>query len=410
MSKFKKTDNYLISKSSDAITIGDKIKTFLDASEIIENCAPCWNSVQRVWVISRYRDACFLLRHPAVGVAEINPGLERLELRTGKKFLHLKNIIKGTPLFHNPPQHTHSKAFFKQAIASYSRIITPEVVEEIVTGLLNPIENQQEFDLIESVCDSLPNLLMARVLDLDPADIIMFKKAFGRINEAWLPSIPLRLYSEIEEVAEKVEMFLLEKIRNGYMSKENGIFGSGFLSASGYSESDLAALLFFLVGAGTENQGGLLGNALLILLSSQELAATLRRSPELINNFVEESIRLLGPVRRLSLRLALEDIKIDQVTLTKNARILFDLESIHRDPSAFDEPEQFDLSRKGPTHLGFGTGAHACLGASIARYQARILVGMILNHFQLELNCSQVEWKPYPDFRILSSLPVKMQG
>jgi cytochrome P450 len=369
---------------------------------------PYWDAQQRVWIVTQYRDACTLLRHPLVAVAEICPGLERLEQRSGRQFPHLKNLLNGMSIFHNPPQHSRSRAFLKQAMTAIARMITANSVEELAKQLGDALEARSECDAIRDLCERFPNLVMGEALNFAEHDIATIRSAFEQLCVAWQPGIPLRVYSVLEDEAARVEAFLTQKIGCGISARPKAAALLWDLNAGGfgYSDAELVSLVFFMITAGVENATGLLGNALLILLTFPDLVPLLRRRPELIGGFVDESIRYLGPVRRLGQRYAREDIPLEHVTLSKDTRILFDLDRIHRDPSAFSDPGRFDPARNGPPHLGFSTGAHACLGASLARLEARCLFSMLLDRFELALAAPEPVWKPNPDLRFLSCLRV----
>jgi cytochrome P450 len=131
----------------------------------------------------------------------------------------------------------------------------------------------------------------------------------------------------------------------------------------------LASILF---AAGQETTARLLAAGMRILAEQPALAEELRADPAGIPNFVEECLRLEGPIKS-TFRLALEDTKIGGVDVPAGTVVMGSIGAANRDPRVFDEADRFDPKRRNARrHIAFGHGEHFCPGASLARTEARI--------------------------------------
>jgi cytochrome P450 len=144
-----------------------------------------------------------------------------------------------------------------------------------------------------------------------------------------------------------------------------------------FTLDEIASVLFAFLTAGHETTSSLLGNALRQLLERREVWDGLRREPESIPDAVEEVLRYDSSVvawRRRSKRA----VDVAGVAIPAGAQLLLLLGSANRDDSVFEEPETFDIQRENATaHLSFGHGIHFCLGAALARLEARVTIEVL---------------------------------
>jgi cytochrome P450 len=132
-----------------------------------------------------------------------------------------------------------------------------------------------------------------------------------------------------------------------------------------------------LLAAGSETTTNLIGNALLALHDHPEQAERLRAEPALVPQLLEEALRFDAPVQLL-MRLAMADTELAGVGIPEGSLVVVLLGAANRDPERFPDAEAFDLGRNAQGHLAFGLGNHFCLGASLARLEARIAVELLL--------------------------------
>jgi cytochrome P450 len=165
--------------------------------------------------------------------------------------------------------------------------------------------------------------------------------------------------------------------------------------------------VLFMVTAGHETSTDLLASAILTLLRHPAQLAALRADPGLVDGAVEEVFRYESPLQNVG-RVPRVDVTIGGRVLRAGRLVNLLIGAANRDPAVFEHPDTFDITRDPNPHLGFGFGAHFCLGAGLARLEARVALPMVLARFpRLELAEHDVPWRSAPGFRGPARVPVR---
>jgi cytochrome P450 len=144
--------------------------------------------------------------------------------------------------------------------------------------------------------------------------------------------------------------------------------------------TDIAALsmMITLFSAGGESTASLIGSAAYLLATNPSVQQQLRERPELLGRFLEEVLRCEPPFRG-HYRHVVNDTELSGVDLQAGSRLLLLWGAANRDPSHFDDPATFRIDRpRGKAHIAFGKGIHFCVGAALARLEAQIVIGQLL--------------------------------
>ena len=150
-------------------------------------------------------------------------------------------------------------------------------------------------------------------------------------------------------------------------------------SAGEFDELTAQLMMIILFSAGGESTGSLLGNAMGILATQPELQRQLRENPDLLGPFIEEALRYEPPFRG-HYRHVVADTALGGTDLPAGSRLLLLWGAANRDTAQFDTPHVFRLDRRsGKGHITFGKGAHFCVGAALARLEARIVLRAVLD-------------------------------
>jgi len=137
------------------------------------------------------------------------------------------------------------------------------------------------------------------------------------------------------------------------------------------TEEELLGFCFVLIVAGNDTTTNLIANGLVLLAEHPEQRALLVREKAAIPNAIEEMLRCESPAQALPRRV-LRDVTLHGRTIPKGAMVRLVWAAANRDDREFQSADVFDVTRPAPRHLGFGHGAHFCLGARLARLEARV--------------------------------------
>jgi hypothetical protein len=147
------------------------------------------------------------------------------------------------------------------------------------------------------------------------------------------------------------------------------------------SEQELRSTIFQLVIAGHDTTTNLIGNGVVALHRHPDQLAAVLADPERIVPAVEEVMRFDPPAHHATFRYALEDLEVGSVTIPAGSQVLVGLAAANRDPARFAAPDDLDVDRPDQRHIAFGHGIHHCLGARLARLEAREALGSLLHRF-----------------------------
>ncbi|MFI6323634.1 cytochrome P450 [Nonomuraea sp. NPDC050556] len=358
--------------------------------------APVHRQGRGFWYLTRYDDVQRALLDPDVGRQ-----LDRLPPELAARHRHGDPLamVRRNVFNLDPPDHTRLRrllapAFGPRTVAVLDRRIH-EVVGELVGGLSG------EADGIADLALPLPLLIVA--------DLLGFPAADGARLRAWSDAMlrsgnPARVRASGMEFLAYVEERLKEP-GDGLLAR--------LVKAEDISHHEVVSSAFQLLFAGDETTVNLIGNAVLELLRHPGQLRRLRERPELIDSAVEEVIRFNGPVGHSRPLYALADVRFGATVVPRGDVVVPVLLAANRDPAVFPSPDVFDIARSPNRHLGFGHGIHFCLGAALARLQARAAVGALVRRFpglSLAVDPGELEWTPDLFLHGVRSLPLRLGG
>ena len=171
------------------------------------------------------------------------------------------------------------------------------------------------------------------------------------------------------------------------------------------TEEEIVSTCNLLLIAGHETTVNLIGNAMLAMLRNRDQWTALCADSDRAPTIVEETLRYDPPVQ-LAGRIALADMMVGDIEVPAGDVMMLLLAGANRDPAEFDNPDVFDPDRKGLRHLGFGRGAHYCLGAPLARLEACVALSAVTARFPNARLDSEPRYKANVTLRGLSQLMV----
>jgi len=282
-------------------------------------------------------------------------------------------------------------------------------IREISVRHLDALVGSGGFDVIGDFAGKLPMDVISEMLGVPEADRADLR--------TWADLLVHRDEGVFDVPPEGIEAF--GKIR-GYFQEMFAVRraepGDDLLSAllaldeadQLMSESDLLSFCNLMIVAGNETTTKLLGNALYWLWRNPEQRALVKADPARIPAWVEETLRYDNSTQAL-MRVALEDVEMQGVTIPAGEHVLLLIGSANRDPDAFERPDEYDIRRDTSESLSFGRGTHFCMGASLARLEARVAFEEWWKRFpDYEVQPDAIERVHSVNVRGFASLPVKV--
>jgi len=358
-----------------------------------------------IWRLTRYADVTRLLHDVPAGVRTtdgILPGVDE-SLNNQRRFM----------LQQDPPTHTRlrrlvSRAFTPRAIAA----LRPGV-QRIVDGCLDRVAARGEMDVIADLALPVPSTVICEMLGVPVADRDRFtvwtaQATFGLAA----PLLPPEVIEVARAAGESLGGYFEELIAAHRANLSDDLLSELIRAEEAgdrLSGPELLSQAIGLLIAGFETTIGLIGNGVRALVRHPAELAKLRAQPALIASAVEECLRFDGPIV-LTARVLHADAEFGTTTIPRNAVVWGMLAAANRDPAVFPGPDRFDVARQPNEHLAFGGGSHYCLGSHLARLEAQIAIGSLVERFtDLALESETVEWGASL-FRVPGRLPVHFRS
>ncbi len=358
------------------------------------------------WMLSRHRDVAALL--PDRRMSAIRGQLNYLEEGERSEFQALIDANRYMILFLDPPDHSRLRSLVAQAFSARRIEGLRERIGELVDMLLADVEPGQPWDLIDTLANPLPGLVIAELIGVpttDQDDFTRWANDYGAWLGAWRADEELR--QRANKSAGELSDYIRAMIAERRKSPSDDLL-TGLVQAEEegekLTEPELVSTIFLILFAGNETTTNLIGNGMLALLRHRDALEQLRADPSLMRTAIEELLRYDGPVQ-LTTRFVNEPIELEGHLIEPGMQIEFLLGAANRDPEQFDEPDQLNLARRPNRHIGFGHGIHFCLGAPLARAEGQIAIAELLRRYpNLEVAQENVVWRDNPILRGLTGL------
>ena len=376
------------------------------------------------WLVTRYAEAREALADGRLSKNPVHhaetsgargktgiPGERGADLMT-----HLLNI--------DPPDHTRlrrlvSKAFTPRRVAEFAPRVR-ELTDRFVDGMQR--DGTGRADLIHEFAFPLPIYAICDLLGVPAEDQDDFRDWAGMMMRHVKPGQAGGPRGGVARAVRRIRAYLVELIdrKRAALGEESAADDliSGLIRASDHGEhltaNEAAAMCFVLLFAGFETTVNLIGNGAYTLFRHPEQRAALQQAlargdHALLDTAVEELLRYDGPVELATWRYATSPLTIGGRPIAAGDPVLVVLAAADRDPARFDAPDTVDLARRDNPHLGYGHGIHYCLGAPLARLEARTAFATLLTRLpdlRLAVDPAELRWRGGLIMRGLRTLPV----
>jgi cytochrome P450 len=322
----------------------------------------------------------------------------------------MSNPLGASMLSSDPPRHRQLRSLVTQAFTPRTVALLEPRITAIVQELLDGVTG--EFDLIDTLAYPLPVIVIAELLGIPQEDRDLFK--------LWSDAIvvgPRAAGMADRDPQHEMSQYFLQLIQErqrhpGQQDLIHGLLAAQNEEGQHLSIVDVLGFCVLLLVAGNETTTNLIGNAILCFDENPLEWQQLRSQPEaLLGSAVEEVLRYRSPVQSMY-RTTTATVELGSQVIPAGEPVIAWIGSANRDARQFPDPDRFDIQRSPNRHLAFGHGIHFCLGAPLARLEARITLGELCKRFAKITRIREVPLEPQPSTIVygVKHLPVAVQA
>ena len=342
------------------------------------------------WAVSRQADVLHVLKNPQLFSSTGNRVVSEPE------WLGQHNPFAESIVMLDPPRHTRMRALVNRAFGPTALARLEPRVRAYAEEVAAALPAGRTVDFVESFALRVPAFVIGELLGLDAALHPRFKRwSDDIVSVAVTPPDALARQAEIRATFAEMEQYLrgvLEDRRRHPREDMLSDLLAADMEGEALSDVELMGFLFLLIVAGLETTIHLLGHSALVLARHPDVLARLHADSTLIPRFVEEVLRYEPPTHAV-MRLTTAETELCGVHLAPGTPVVVLIGSACHDETVYPGADHFDLDRGGPQNMPFGHGIHFCLGAPLARMEARLALEALLARFgRLSRDAGPVQW------------------
>ena len=370
-----------------------------------------WNGSLGGWVVTRHADVRRALLDPRLSVEKMG----RFEQRRGGGDGHadvalLARTLADWMVFTDPPRHRELRRAMQNAFLARDVPMLESSVRGVVDELLEPLGDVGRMDLVHDFAHPLPAIVIAELFGMPRDEREQLKSWSDDLGRFVLGNVVDTGHDAKYGAAARAARAMAVRF-HALVAEHRRVPRDDFTQlllrdGAHLRDDEIVHTLMFVLFAGHETTTNLIASGMLWLVRNPELMARLRAEPGRIADAVEELLRMDGPVQMV-FRLAREDVEYGGTTIRAGERVHLVLNAANRDPGVFARPDELDIDRGRNRHVSFGPGRHFCLGAPLARLEARVALEGLLRRFErLELGPGPLSWRPELVIHGLKALPI----
>ncbi|WP_141433922.1 cytochrome P450 [Bacillus sp. 03113] len=363
-----KTDRYaLLFPMKELQPTQDRLLPFSIYNTLRKTTPVRYDQTRKCWDVFRYEDVHYILKNP-------------------KLFSSKRDIgdIKESILTMDPPKHTKMRKLIDKAFTPKAVNKLTERIEDIAVFLLDQVKGKETVDFIYDFAGPLPVIVIAELLGVPTKDRGIFKT----YSDMFITGAKNESDEELKVVMKKrqegaqflrgyFKEIIIQKQQNNTEEDLITLLLAADIDGEKLTEEELLSFCILLLVAGNETTTNLIANAVRYMIEDMDIQEKVRTNLSLVPNLVEETLRFYPPIQSIG-RIATEDVEINGHMIPKGSQVVNWIASANRDEQKFVEPDRFILERHPNPHLSFGFGIHFCLGAPLARLEAKISLSKLL--------------------------------
>ncbi|MEM0158357.1 MAG: cytochrome P450 [Thermoplasmataceae archaeon] len=294
----------------------------------------------------------------------------------GKAFNPSGGPFSESIINQDPPRHTQLRNIVAKWFTPRSVAALEPWIREVSLALLSRV-GAGAWDLVEGFSYPLPVMVIARLLGIPDTDLAKFKNWSDAIvtGAGEGASFP-------QAIREASEYFgrVIENRRGRIGNDLISLIVNSEAGGQGLSEREVMGFIILLLVAGNETTTNLISNAVSVFIQYPSVFDVVKEDRSLLPQFIEEVLRFRSPVQSI-FRVAVKDATISGTKVPSGSIIVPWIGSANHDEEIFESPEEFHIDREDNKHIAFGEGIHYCLGAPLARLEARVALEVFLERF-----------------------------
>lgn len=315
----------------------------------------------------------------------------------------------------DPPQHTRIRKLVSRPFTPNNVARHEELVRRVVADLIDDVGDSGEIELMSQFALPFPARVFGQIMGVPAADAPRFSHWADLIAESVSGYLPKERALECAHGLVEMQHYFVDLIEQRRKDPQEDLL-TDLVNAREDGErpleiTEMLELIRIFVAGGTESTASLLGSAFFLMLTHPEQAAQVRADHSLIQQMLDESMRLESPVQWNPRVVENEGVSVDGVAIPVGTRVLLGWGSANRDPGAFGEDANaFDIHRTAGSSLAFGHAFHFCLGAPLARLESRIATEELLTRLpglELAVPAEQIRFVAHGVVRRVETLPLR---
>ena len=364
--------------------------------------SPVHRNADGTFLATRYAEVELILRDPRMSSDQ----REAWRARLGESPIAEHN--EYSMVFRDPPDHTRIRKLVAHAFTPRAMSLWEPRVCEVVDSLLDEAVKGGRMDLIGDFAYMLPLTVIAAMMGVPTSERHRFRRWSAGVTGSLEPRPTAAQIAEGNAVVEEFKEFL-GALADERRKKPGEDLMSVLVAAEQDGDRltglDLVHNAAFLLNAGHETTSNLVGSGVNALFKNPDQLDVLRREPALSASAVEEMLRYDSP-NQIGGRTPKEDIELGGVKVPAGKFVWISNGAANRDEAQFPNADRFDIRRTPNRHVAFGHGIHTCLGAALARLEARVAIERLVTRFpKLRPDGAPVR-RPRARHRGFSSFPV----
>ncbi|HVE28081.1 MAG TPA: cytochrome P450 [Sporichthya sp.] len=367
-------------------------------------------------LVTRFSDLCavakdpesFTSRRPVIGAGD--PEFEEIR---AKGYPAVAALVTC-----DPPEHSRYRKLVNKPFTPSATQRHEQLIRDTISGLIDSFAAEGSVELMSQFALPFPTTIIGSILGVPEDGLRNFGRWADIIAETASGALPRERALECARGIVEMQLYFADLISERRQEPREDML-TALVTARAEEERpldlpEILELIRIFVAGGTESTASLLGSALYLLLTHPEQFEAVRADHSLIPPMLEEVLRLESPVQWNPRMVMTEGVEIDGVPIPAGSRVMLGWGAGNRDPEKFGpDADRFDIFRQGPTHIAFGHAYHFCLGAPLARLEARIACEQLfsrLDDLRLAVPVEELTYVGHGVVRRLAALPLTFRA